>query len=181
MKTKPTDAEYDRYFELSEREDNMTDIENKELRRLGSLVSPWMYSIVGHELAIENHGLTLVKQIGGHAKSRWISDHFTVRPQHWWRAIDGDTRLLWAILPFNEQPVYACSMVFEDGKFRRKEASLMDWPFHVWIYESIQARRAYKQHFGSEFPDHVHLHEDEIGKWIRKLNIDGGLGKLHRE
>ena len=175
MNTEPTDAEYERYFELcepSEEGEELTAAEWQEFERLKSLVSPWQYTI-NKKLAIENHGLTAVTITldDGGIYTRWISDRFAVIPEHWYRKMDGHTRFIWAILPFDEQPVYACSLFFEDGKFRRDGAELLNWPFHRWIYESIKAREAYKQHFGSEFHTSYGGGDDGIDKWIGQLNI----------
>ncbi|MEX2580605.1 MAG: hypothetical protein WD342_16225 [Verrucomicrobiales bacterium] len=181
MSREPTDAEYERYFklhdlanEVSDIGDDLTDAENRELKRLEPLIAPWLYIMDVSALAIEDHGLTGVSvsryEMGDF--TRWISDRFAVIPEHRKRPIDGLTHFAWAILPFDEQPVYACSMFFEDGKFRRDEPELLDWDFDRWVWESIQARRAYKNHFGIEFPDDSHSScEGEIEKWIEKLNI----------
>lgn len=175
MNTEPTNAEYERYFELTDPDDDgdLTASELLELERLESLISPWMYSIDVHELAIECHGLIAVTETfeDGGIYTRWISDRFAVVPEHRQREIDGDTRFMWAILPFDEQPSDACSLFFEDGKFRRDEPELLNWPGDIWVYQSIQARRAYKQHFGSEFPDSYSDCQGVIEKWIGQLNI----------
>jgi hypothetical protein len=178
MNNEPTDEEYARYYELcepSEEGDDLTDDEAQELQRLKSLVHPWQYTIDVHELAIENHGLIAVSEEldSGLIYTHWISELFAVIPQHWQREIDGHTRFIWAVLPLNDEPVYACSLFFEDGKFRRDRPELLDWPFNLWIYHSIKARRAYRQHFGSEFPKFPSgvCGEGDIDKWIGQLNI----------
>lgn len=175
MNTEPTNAEYERYFELThaDNEEDLTASEILELERLKSLISPWMYSVDFHELAIENHGLIAVPETleDGGVYTRWISDRFVVVPEHRQREIDGHTRFIWAILPFDEQPSSACSLFFEDGKFRRDEPERLNWPFDRWVYESIKARRTYKQQFGSEFPDSYSDCRGVIEKWIGQLNI----------
>lgn len=176
MSTEPTDAEFERYFELNEppeEGEELTADEEQELERLESLVSPWMYTIDYHELAIENHGLIAVPRTleSGVTYTHWISDRFAVIPEHLQREIDGHTRFIWAILPFDDQPVYACSMFFEEGKFRRDGPELLNWPFHIWIYNSIRAREAYKQHFGSEFHTTYGGGDNGIDEWIAQLNI----------
>jgi hypothetical protein len=173
MNTEPTNAEYDRYFELSDQENDLTPAEDQELKRLSSLISPWLYMSDFHDLAIESHGLIAVPETleDGGIFTRWISERFAVIPEHSQRRIDGDTRFVWAILPFDEEPWDACSLFFEDGRFRRDKPELLEWPFQRWIYESIGARRAYKQHFGSEFHSFYGVREDAIGKWIEQLNI----------
>lgn len=175
MNTEPTEAEYERYFELTnnDRDRDLTPAEEQECKRLDPLVSPWLYVIDSHELAIDSHGLIAVPERleGGSIYTHWISDRFAVIPEHRQRSIDGHTRFMWAILPFDEQPVYACSLFFEVGKFRRDAAKLLNWPFHVWVYHSIKAREAYKQHFGSEFHTSYGAGCNGIDKWIAHLNI----------
>ena len=176
INTEPTDAEYERYFELANgygSDSELTTAEEQALDRLGSLVSPWLHRIDNHELAIDSHGLIAVPEIfeDGGIYTHWISDRFAVVPQHRTRRIDGDTRFVWAILPFDEQPADACSLFLDDGKFRRDRPELLNWRFDRWIYESIKARSAYKQHFGLEFPHFYGGGKDAIDKWIGQLNI----------
>lgn len=172
MSAEPTNAEYERFFELSQGEVDLTAAELTELMRLESLVSPWLYTVKVYELGLEGHGLIAVPETFdcGFVHTHWISSRFAVIPEHRQREIDGDTRFTWAILPFDEQPTYACSLIFEAGRFRRDSPEKLMWPFDVWVFESIQARRAYVRHFGSEFPDSHGSCEDAIEKWIEKLN-----------
>ena len=179
MSREPTTAQYRRYSELCYRanvEGNISDAEDEEFDRLEAIVTPWLYTVDDGELAIENHGLipVVVSHHGSGKLIRWISDRFAVIPSHRQREVDRDTRFCWAILPFHEQPVNVCSLLFEGGKFRRESADVLKWPIYRWIRESILARRAFEKHFGSEFPDDpldsCEPCQHEIEKWIRKLN-----------
>ncbi len=173
VNTEPTNAMYDRFFQLSHVIRELTPEEDQELQSLESLVSPWLYEMNIRELAIKRHSLIAVADTDedGSTDTRWITDRFAVLPEHSRRGIDGHTRYLWAIIPFDEQPDCACSMVFENGVFRREEAELLHWPFHVWVYHSIKSRNAYKQHFGSEFPTSLHGSDSAIDTWIAGLNL----------
>ncbi len=172
MLTEPTPNEYDRFFELSNPERDLTPVEEAECYRLELLVDPWLYALDSHNLAIEASGLISVPEPleAGGTYTRWITDRFAVIPEHRQRRADLQTRFLWAILPLDEEPHWACSLVFEDGKFRRDEPELLNWPFHVWVYHSILSRNAYKQHFGSEFPSSLLGGDDKIEEWISLLN-----------
>ena len=103
--------------------------------------------------------------------TRWVTDRFMVIPAHRQRRIDGHTKFLWAILPLDEQPAAACSMVFEDGKFRRDEPGRLSWEFHLWIYYWGKGREAFKRHFGSDFTSSKFMGEEEIDGWIASLNV----------